>query len=67
VAAAPLPQMTESLLNSLQRQLTVMAKSSAFAGKEDIERYAKVALILSAKLQAELKAGMVGELPKPRL
>jgi hypothetical protein len=57
-------QMVESLLTCVQRQLLLMAKSSAFAGKEDIERCAKVALLLSARIQAELQ-GAVGNFSKP--
>jgi hypothetical protein len=56
-------KMAESLLTSLQRQLAMIAKSSAFAGKEDIERYAKVALALSAKIQVELQGEAAGGFP----
>jgi hypothetical protein len=56
-------KMAESLLTSLQRQLTMIAKSSAFAGNEDIERNAKVALALSAKIQVELEGEAAGGFP----
>ncbi len=56
-------KMAESLLTSLQRQLAMIAKSSEFAGKEDIERYAKVALALSAKIQVELQGEAVSSFP----